>query len=250
MFFRKKPKKINNLKNKAKKTKQETVDFFDSHFMRFIKSQKILIPIMILLFLLFRPVFCNIESEKNKTNSDIGGTEAALANYKYDVLQAAKKYELQPSYLMALIMLECSGKKNIKPRFEKHVYRKLKALRDGKIKKFENLTPETIHDANDDALRNLAKSWGPFQLMGYKCVILELNIKDIRGVNSIDYGADWINMTYGDYLRKKRFKDAFHIHNTGQPYPKNGRPRTYDPNYVNKGLKYMNYFKDLDNQID
>ncbi|MCX6233495.1 MAG: hypothetical protein NT175_02060 [Bacteroidetes bacterium] len=52
----------------------------------------------------------------------------------------------------------------------------------------------------------------------------------------------WIDMTYGDYIRKGRYKDAFHIHNTGDTYPVAGPPKTYDPKYVENGLMYMKYF--------
>ncbi|MGB2470589.1 MAG: hypothetical protein ACPIA5_07030, partial [Flavobacteriales bacterium] len=94
----------------------------------------------------------------------------------------------------------------------------------------------------DDALRNLATSWGPFQLMGYKCILLDVNIRDIRGPNGVEHGADWINQTYGNSLRAGRFKDCFHMHNTGSPYPKTGLPRTHDPQYVPRGLAMMNQF--------
>ena len=42
-----------------------------------------------------------------------------------------------------------------------------------------------IHDASDDALKNLATSWGPFQLMGYQVIPLDLNIADIRGDEAV-----------------------------------------------------------------
>jgi hypothetical protein len=55
----------------------------------------------------------------------------------------------------------------------------------------------------------------------------------------------WIDLTYGDYIRRGQYKDAFHIHNTGRPYPDSGPPKTYDPKYVPNGLMYMKYFEDL-----
>ena len=97
-------------------------------------------------------------------------------------------------------------------------------------------------DASDDALRNLATSWGPFQLMGYKCILLDVNIRDIRGPNGVEHGADWINQTYGSVMRQGRFRDCFHMHNTGQPYPRTGLPRTHDPQYVPRGMSMMKQF--------
>ena len=157
-----------------------------------------------------------------------------------DVL--AQKFDLPASYLKALIILESSAKKKVDSRFEKHVYSHLQDVRAGKRRRYENITPTTIHDASDGALKNLASSWGPFQLMGYKCVLLNINVADVRGEDSLYWGVKWIDLTYGDYLRQGKYQDAFHIHNTGRPYPKNGKPRTHDPKYVDNGLAYMKAF--------
>ena len=59
------------------------------------------------------------------------------------------------------------------------------------------------------------------------------------------HGAKWINKNYGDYLRKGQYKDAFHIHNTGRPYPIVGQPKTYHRLYVPNGLKYIEEFEQL-----
>ena len=72
--------------------------------------------------------------------------------------------------------------------------------------------------------------------MGYKCILLDVKIKDIRGEESVYYGAKWIDLAYGERLRKNEFKDCFHIHNTGRPYPRNGKPTTHDPQYIPRGL--------------
>ncbi len=161
-------------------------------------------------------------------------------NDQVDIL--AKKFNLPATYLKALIVLESSGNKKIPNRFEKHVFDELKKVRSGTRKKYENITQVTINDASNEALKNLASSWGPFQLMGYKCVLLKINVSDVRGKDALYWGIKWINLTYGNYLRQGKYKDAFHIHNTGRPYPKKGKPFTYDPHYVSNGLKYMKVF--------
>ena len=177
-----------------------------------------------------------------KQSSSAGGVDGAYVNYGRDVKRLAREFDLSPSYLMALIMLECSGKNDVPPRFEKHVYEKLKNVRAKKSSDLESISYKDISNASDDALKNLASSWGPFQLMGYKCIHLGISIKDLRGDNSLYYGVKWINDTYGDYIRKGRYADAFHIHNTGRPVPKDGKYRTYDKNYVPNGLAYMKEF--------
>ena len=173
---------------------------------------------------------------------DRAGQEAAESFYGRDVQRAAERYDLDYGYLMALLMLECSGKKPAGARFEPHIFKQLQRVRDGKRENYENVTAAHLTDASDDALRNLATSWGPFQLMGYKCILLDVNIRDIRGPNGIEHGANWINQTYGQVMRQGRFRDCFHMHNTGQPYPRTGLPRTHDPQYVPRGLSMMKQF--------
>ena len=162
--------------------------------------------------------------------------------YSNEVRIAAEKYNLDYSYLMALLMLECSGKKPAGSRFEPHVFKRLKQVRGGSRTSYENVTAKHLANASDEALRNLATSWGPFQLMGYKCILLDVKIKDIRGPNGVEHGAKWINLTYGDAMRQGRYKDCFHMHNTGSPYPKRGGPKTHDPNYVPRGEAMMKQF--------
>jgi len=163
-------------------------------------------------------------------------------NYGSDVDRLAPRFKLSPEYLKALIILECSGKKDIKPRYERHVYHSLLKVKEKKLYKFENITYDHLRDATDEALRNMARSWGPFQIMGYKCILLDIQLKDLRGDNALYWGMKWIDMTYGDYVRQGRYRDAFHMHNTGSPYPLIGPPQTYDPKYVDNGLAYMRYF--------
>ncbi|MDP2176104.1 MAG: hypothetical protein Q8K70_09380 [Bacteroidota bacterium] len=170
------------------------------------------------------------------------GVEVLIENYGESINEAAETFDLPANYLKALCMMECGGAKKIKPRFEKHVFKRLKQVRDGKLNNYEHVTKDMVEDASDEALKNLASSWGPFQLMGYKCLLLDIKIKDIRGDDGVYYGVKWIDLTYGKYLRQKRFKDAFHIHNAGKPFPKSGISKTHHPQYVNKGIKYMAVF--------
>lgn len=170
-----------------------------------------------------------------------------VGNYSDEAAEAAMEFDLPYSYLMALIQLECGGQNPPGKRFERHVYRRLKDVRDGKRSEYSGITNKHISEASDEALKNLATSWGPFQLMGYQCILLDVKIKDIRGPRSVYYGAKWINLAYGTRLRKEQFMDCFHIHNTGRPYPSTGVPKTHDPKYVPRGLAYMDRFKSIEN---
>ena len=193
---------------------------------------------------------------KNKvspTKSSTPITEKMILNrtmeyYYNDVDSIAQSFEIPTSYLLALIVLECSGKKEVKPRFESHIYDQLVDARDHG-KSFGSITNKQISDADNAALRNLASSWGPFQLMGYQCIELEVFVHHLRGEHSIFWGVYWIKKRYGKYLDKEKYGDAFHIHNTGRPIPLIGPHRTYDPNYVSRGLAYMEYFEKEINKL-
>lgn len=174
---------------------------------------------------------------------EASGPQAVIDNFGADIRKYARKEGIAPEYLAALCMLECSGRKPSGSRYEKHVYLRLKLVKSGLKRQYEHVKPDDLADAGDDALQNLASSWGPFQLMGYKCLLYDITVSDLRGEDAIRWGVKWIMANYGRQLKAKDYKSAFHIHNAGTPFPKNGKPRTHDPEYVTKGLKWMNYFK-------
>jgi hypothetical protein len=170
------------------------------------------------------------------------------ANYGKQIDKLAAQFDLSPEFLKSLIILECSGLQKVKPRFERHIYRRLLNVKEKKLDHYENIKYEDIKDATDDALKNMASSWGPFQIMGYKCIWLDVKLNDLRGEDAVYWGVKWVNLTYGDYIRKGQYKDAFHIHNTGRPYPEVGPPKTYDRKYVPNGLMYMKFFAQLEKE--
>ena len=169
--------------------------------------------------------------------------ELAFENYHEDVLEAAEDLNLPYAYLMSLAVLECSGKKPAGKRFEKVVYERLQKVKSGEKRKYEQVRHRHLKNASDAAIENLASSWGPFQLMGYKCIGMDVEVADIRGDDAVYYGTKWVEEEYGHLLKKERYKDAFHYHNTGRTYPRSGPPQTYDPMYVERGLEYIKYFE-------
>lgn len=176
--------------------------------------------------------------------------EKTYLNYKKPVLEAAKKYDLPPDYLLSLIVLESSGRKIVPQRYENHIYKKLDAVARSKQNAMEGITAADLRGMTDGELMKLASSWGPFQIMGYKSFEIQVKVDELQGEKAVLHGAKWINKNYGDQLRAGSYKDAFHIHNTGKPYPAIGPPKTYHHDYVPKGLRYVEEFKALldDNQ--
>jgi hypothetical protein len=216
--------------------------------MRSRRTTLFLIAFTLLLVSIFAAVwyFKRVSDRPEIQVTQRGGSvlETTFANYHDEVLDASEEFDLPYAYLMSLIVLETSGKKPPGKRFEPAVYRRLTSLRDGKRLKYEAVRRKHVKNASDDAIRNLATSWGPFQLMGYKCVAMGVTVNDLRGGDGVEYGAEWIAEEYGHLLRRGRYKDAFHYHNTGRVYPKFGKPRTHDPRYVDRGLAYMEYFNE------
>jgi len=185
-------------------------------------------------------ILCIVLSACNQ--DDYAKTEA---NYGEDIVKYAKEYNLSPSFLKALVVLECSGNKPAGERFEPSVYQKLKEVQIGTRSRFELVRRRHIKDCSDAALRNLATSWGPFQIMGYKCIHLGIVINDLRGEESIKWGIQWINNEYGKLIRNKEFEQAFRMHNTGSMYG-----NTYDPEYVSNGLQHITHFESGNNSTN
>ncbi|MFN8254857.1 MAG: hypothetical protein U0W24_04160 [Bacteroidales bacterium] len=206
----------------------------------------------ILFFILYAIVFAiaskfiysEYEVIKNEREANRGGYDKAIKNYRKEVDSLAKIFDLSPSYLMAVIMLESSGKKNPPVRYERKIYDQLLKLQNGEIDKFENLKKADIKRIPKKRLKEYACSYGPFQIMGYKAFLLDIPLESLKGKKNLYFAIKWINLTYGDFVRDEDYKDAFHIHNAGKKYPESGSPTTHDPDYVNNGLKYMKYFED------
>jgi hypothetical protein len=158
------------------------------------------------------------------------------------IIKECKLYNYNSAYFLALSVLESSGKKTPNKRFEKKVYQHLIGVRDGRYKTFGSIKRKKLKGISDGGIKNLATSWGPFQLMGYQAFELGVFVNDIRGKEAIHHGIKWCNQRYGKYLKKKDYANAFHIHNTGKPIPLSGKPYTHDPNYIDNGLRYMAYF--------
>lgn len=168
----------------------------------------------------------------------------AHTNYGQEVWTLAEEEQLPYSYLMALIVLECGGKSPCGKRYEAHVFRRLQQVREGRRAAYGPLVRRDLQGVSDAALRNLATSWGPFQLMGYQSIGLNTTVLELRSSETaLNHGLRWIAETYGDDLRAGRYKDAFHRHNTGRPFPVDGQVLTHDPLYVEKGLRYMTFFQ-------
>jgi len=197
---------------------------------------------LIILFLLFTVYCIFFYTNDYIVNRSKYALENVQKNYGNQIDSLSTIMDLPSAYIKALIMLESSGRKPYPSRFEEHVYEKLLQVKAGKREAYENITKQMLQGKNDYTLRCLASSWGPFQIMGYKCVHLRIKINSLSSKDALYWGMKWINDDYGYVLREKRYRDAFHLHNTGKGFPNDGASQTYNPQYVMRGMKYMKYF--------
>ncbi len=215
--------------------------------LKIIFNKKVIITSVLLLALgvLVKFLYSKGKLYLGSSSQERIAINSTLANYKEDVLLLSKKFDVPSSYLFALIMLEASGRKKVPSRYEKHIYEKLRKVKNGSMKSFENIKTKDLRKFSDKTVKKLACSYGPFQIMGYKSIFLKTSLSDLEGDKNMYYAVKWIKLTYGKYLDNKNYKDAFHIHNSGRRHPKFGRSRTHDPNYVTNGLRYERIFRNM-----
>jgi hypothetical protein len=175
-------------------------------------------------------------------------TRKVECNYGKEVETICKGLDFpHQSYFKALIILESSAEKNPKTRYEAHVFERLKAVRDGKLESYNHLTQADLQSFSNQELTELATSWGPLQLMGYHTLQLKIPLSELKTERALAHSIKWCKKSYGNYLNKGDYENAFHIHNTGKPLGWFSKPQTHDPHYIFKGLHYI---RALERQIE
>lgn len=182
-------------------------------------------------------------------NYTLDPKKRALQNYGQQMKILAKEYDVSWTYLMALTVLECSGRNPCAHRFEGHVFDSLKEVQDQEKESYSNIFFTDLKGVDNAEIGHLATSWGPFQIMGYHSVHMETEVDNFHNELALETGVEWIDSTYGWRLRNESYEDAFHMHNTGIPFPSKGPATTHDPEYVYNGLWYMEYFSQYEDDF-
>ena len=190
------------------------------------------------------------------------------------ILEACTYSSVPPEFLGALTANESGG--NLKAaRFEPSVYEHLKAVANGQAAVYGGIrgsaleaeVEEVLHPkaeafharclgpsfvANhsgavavleEEALRELATSWGYTQIMGYHMVGRQGTVRDLLEPR-FHYGlavrllSEFAQEYQLDLMRE--FAEMFRCWNTGGPYGK-----TSDPDYVEKGLERLELYREL-----
>jgi len=178
---------------------------------------------------------------------------------------------LPPEFLGALVANESGGNPKA-ARFEPAVYRHLRDVADGKARLFSGISAteldaeleEMLHPKSsgyhkryltetfsathaaglvaleDEALRELATSWGYTQIMGYHMVGREGVVRDLLDPR---FNFRLALGLLGGFAHEfeldlaTEFQPLFRCWNTGRPYGE-----TFDPDYVRRGLERMEVY--------
>lgn len=118
-------------------------------------------------------------------------------------------------------------------RFEPGVFHHLQLVRNGMAHVWSKITTADLAGMSDDALRNLATSYGLTQIMGWHMIHdLQGSIADLRDPDKhLAYAVQLLTIDGGAYLRRGDLSAVLHIWNSGTP-----TGRTYDPDYVTNAL--------------
>lgn len=190
------------------------------------------------------------------------------------ISDACASSSVPPEFLGALAANESSGYGDA-TRFEPAVYRHLQAVAQGQSPSYGSinvteldaevaeilpandaalharyLTPafaanhaQQVQSSTDEALRALATSWGYTQIMGYHMIGQPGDVRQLLEPRFHFRMAIRLLSEFAvDYQLEPGFEfgEMFCCWNTGRPYG-----RTFDPNYVEKGLRRMEIYRQL-----
>lgn len=190
------------------------------------------------------------------------------------ILEACSRSSVPPEFLGALAASESGGDARA-ARFEPAVYRHLKSVASGESARYGGIGAEGLgteiedmlhpkagdyharfliapFDANhrrelvaleDDAVRELATSWGYTQIMGYHMVGRSGTVRELLEPHfHFRLALELLAEFAADYQLdlRQEFAEMFRCWNTGQPYGK-----TYDPDYVENGLRRISLYRQM-----
>lgn len=190
------------------------------------------------------------------------------------IAEACARSSVPAEFLGALAANESGGYGDA-TRFEPAVYRHLLAVAQGKSPSYGSINVTRLDDevaellpandaalharymthgfaeihspeiqrATDDALRQLATSWGYTQIMGYHMVGRPGGVQQLLDPRYHFRMAIWLLSEFAvDYHldTTRDFEEMFCCWNTGRPHG-----RTYDPHYVENGMRRMEIYRRL-----
>jgi len=196
------------------------------------------------------------------------------------VISEVCAYSSVPAAFLGALVANESGGDPQAMRFEPAVYRHLKAVAEGRRAAYAGLSrrdfdaeiAEMLHPkagsfhavfltppfraahgrelaaSRDEALRELATSWGFTQIMGYHLVGRSGTVRDLLEPRFHFHLALELLALFAERYQldlAREFAEMFHCWNTGQPYG-----QTFDPDYVAQGLRRMEIYRSIESSGD
>ena len=160
--------------------------------------------------------------------------------------RATAATRLPPAFLAALVANESGGRSNAS-RFEQAVYGALQMVRQGRRPRYGGFIREQLQDKTPGELRALATSWGLTQIMGFNAAARGIAV-GFTGESLLDHEthlalAVQMLSEFAERFKldlARDFAALFNTWNTGSP-----DGRTYDPEYVPRGLRRLELYQDL-----
>lgn len=196
------------------------------------------------------------------------------------VISEVCAYSSVPAAFLGALVANESGGDPQAMRFEPAVYRHLKAVAEGRRATYAGLSrrdfdaeiAEMLHPkagsfhavfltppfraahgrelaaSRDEALRELATSWGFTQIMGYHLVGRSGTVRDLLEPRfhfrlALELLALFAERYQLDLARE--YAEMFRCWNTGQPYG-----QTFDPDYVAQGLRRLEIYRSIESSGD
>ncbi len=175
------------------------------------------------------------------------------------ILAACRMSSVPAVFLAALTANESSGYADAR-RFEPAVFAHLEAVARGERRAYGAITRVRLEQklkactgskTADEVLHDLATSWGLTQIMGYH---LAGRSEPVSELMNPEFHFHFALELLAGFAREfhlnpaKDFEEMFHCWNTGQPYGPPRGPATYDPHYVENGMRRMEIYSEIQNR--
>lgn len=151
------------------------------------------------------------------------------------IRQACFRTLVPESFLAGLVSVENAQLDPHAVRFEKHIFENLKKLRNPLVfwrRSWNGITPADLKGASDEALINLATSFGYTQIMGWWAIPLKCSVGEIRDPQKhLAIAVRLLQLTAAVDLKRHAYGNVLRIWNTGR-----ADGRTHDPRYVDNAL--------------
>lgn len=176
--------------------------------------------------------------------------EKIRLNLHTQIVTATTRTIVRDDFLAGLISVENAQLNPHASRYEAHVFRQLCNVRSNARfwnRTYNGVTQKQLRGMSDDAVANLARSWGLTQVMAYHTINNlrdesgnPITVAELRGSRHLHYAVQF--MSRSDVamrqLKNHDYPGVLRIWNTGSPTGK-----THDAYYVQNALGVMKAYQ-------